>query len=117
MEINKDLISKDFYTHSKVLWAGSKYSTNDTMTLSSPMVLGKFYCIEFYGKSGTYKDYKIYRSNGTSAGQVCQINFYSVPDASGFRYRIETSDGQTLTIAEAQGTSSNCAITAIYLIE
>ena len=105
-------------TRTQLLWSGNKYSLNDTMELSETMILGKLYMVEFWAKSGGFKSYHIFRGNNYSAQnvQVCQINYYSVPDEAGFRYRLETTDGKNLKITDASTTASNCAIIAIYKI-
>lgn len=105
-------------TRTQVLWSGSKYSLNDTMELSETIILGKLYMVEFFAKSGGFKSQYIFRGEFYAAQktQVCQINYYSVPDEAGFRYRIETTDGKKLKISDATNTASNTAITAIYKI-
>ena len=105
-------------TRTQILWSGSKYSLNDTMELSETIILGKLYIVEFYAKSGGFKSQHIFRGEiyAATKTQVCQINYYSVPDNSGFRYRLETTDGKNLKISDATNTASNTAITAIYKI-
>lgn len=100
-------------TKSVSLWSGRVYESGSILTLRKPLEIGKIYIIEFYGLSGLYKSYETFIYTGN---KYVQLNYYSSPDSTGFRYRLEC-EGNTITISnESVGTTNNSAITNIYEI-
>lgn len=98
------------------IWEGTAYQQDDTMVLSEPLEMNKLYIFRFLGNSSwMYNyDYIIYTGQDSNLGQ---INYYSYPDTTGFRYRMNyNASTQTITISSASNGATNRAIKEIYKV-
>ena len=110
--------NEEIYRKPKEIWSGSVYTNNTDITLNEKLVVGGIYMIEFYALSGSYKGYEYFICHTlVDNGSLCQINYYSVPDNTGFRYRIKTTGvDNVIRTTLADNTASNTAISNIYRI-
>ena len=96
----------------KNLWNGTKYSANDTITLSETLQTGHLYMITCMGVSASYTVTLPFVYTGNNLIQIAYANVAgSTPE--GFRYRLTVS-GTTITIdSNSQNNIANTAIKRI----
>lgn len=97
------------------LWSGTKYSANDTLTISETLQNGHLYMMVCKGVSSMYAVTLPFVYIGDALIQVAYANVAGT-SSEGFRYRLSVN-GTTLTITnDSQNNIANTAILRIYKI-
>lgn len=99
----------------KNLWNGTKYTSNDTLSISEALQSGHLYMITCMGNSSSYTVTLPFLYTGNNLIQIAYANVAG-GSSEGFRYRLTVS-GTTITIdSNSQGNGTNTALKRIDFI-